>query len=162
MTDDAPARLAVLGEQEPACCKPAGATPCRLHGGCSGLSSSPATASPPRTPCRKACATVVQAGGRLTPHGEKIAVEAPAPLPQDVLALVREHKAALPTVLAQGAPTNDATATAPSTEAVSTYPGHLSFHPPCTPASQWARHFAQATRSGSTGGIPMPHGLLPP
>jgi hypothetical protein len=35
---------------------------------------------------------VSQAGGRLTPNGEKITVEAPVPLPQDVLALVREHK----------------------------------------------------------------------
>jgi len=78
-------------------------------------------------------AAVVQAGGRLTPNGEKITVEAPAPLPQEVLALVREHKAALLTVLAQRAPTKDATATAPSTEAVSTYPGHLSFHPPPYP-----------------------------
>jgi hypothetical protein len=38
---------------------------------------------------------VIQAGGRLTPHGEKITVEAPMPLPQDVLALIREHKQGL-------------------------------------------------------------------
>jgi hypothetical protein len=38
---------------------------------------------------------VMQAGGRLTPNGEKLIVEAPAPLSQDVMALVRQHKAAL-------------------------------------------------------------------
>ena len=38
---------------------------------------------------------VIQAGGRLTPNGDTITVKAPAPLPQDVLMLIREHKAVL-------------------------------------------------------------------
>ena len=38
---------------------------------------------------------VIQTGGRLTPNGNTITVEAPAPLPQDILALVRRHKADL-------------------------------------------------------------------
>jgi hypothetical protein len=59
-------------------------------------------------------AAIVQAGGRLMPNGEKITVEAPAPLPQDVLALVREHKAALLALLAQSALAHGAPTTAPS------------------------------------------------
>ena len=46
---------------------------------------------------------VEQAGGRLTPHGDKLTVEAPAPLPDDLIELVRQYKTALLTML-QDAP----------------------------------------------------------
>ena len=38
---------------------------------------------------------VEQAGGRLTPHGDTLTVEAPAPLPDVLIELVRQHKADL-------------------------------------------------------------------
>lgn len=45
---------------------------------------------------------VIQTGGRLTPNGDTITVEAPAPLPEELIALVREHKADLLVLLSQG------------------------------------------------------------
>ena len=48
--------------------------------------------------------TVIEAGGRLTPNGDKLTAEAPAPLPPEVLALVRQHKSALLALLHQEPP----------------------------------------------------------
>jgi hypothetical protein len=38
---------------------------------------------------------VIQASGRLTLHGDKLIVEAPEPLPDNLMELVRQHKPAL-------------------------------------------------------------------
>jgi hypothetical protein len=48
--------------------------------------------------------TVMQAGGRLTPHGNNLIVEAPAPLPADVMILVRQYKPTLLALLRQDPP----------------------------------------------------------
>ena len=45
---------------------------------------------------------VEYAGGRLTSNGERLTVEAPEPLPEDIMVLVRTHKADLLTLLNQG------------------------------------------------------------
>jgi hypothetical protein len=42
---------------------------------------------------------VTQAGGRLTLHGDKITMEAPAPLPANLIAQVRQYKPALLAIL---------------------------------------------------------------
>ena len=42
---------------------------------------------------------VRQAGGRLIPNGEKITMEAPTPLPANLIAQVRQHKPALLAIL---------------------------------------------------------------
>jgi hypothetical protein len=78
-------------------------------------------------------AAIVQAGGRLMPNGEKITVEASAPLPQDILALVREHKAALLAWLTQPAPAHDATATTPSTPGLCAHEERAPASPPSYP-----------------------------
>jgi hypothetical protein len=44
---------------------------------------------------------VEQSGGRLTPNGDQLTVEAPAPLPDALMALIRAHKPALVSLLQQ-------------------------------------------------------------
>jgi hypothetical protein len=78
-------------------------------------------------------AAVVQAGGRLTPHGEKITVEAPAPLPLVILALIREHKTALLALLAQSVPTPKASS--PPKPLSPTYPCVV-----CGKTERWNDH----------------------
>jgi hypothetical protein len=58
---------------------------------------------------------VGRAGGRLIPHGDRITMEAPMPLPADLIAQVRQNKPALlailhpkPPRLAGGMPITDA------------------------------------------------------
>jgi hypothetical protein len=47
---------------------------------------------------------VKQAGGRLLPKGDKLIIEAPTPLPADVITLVCQHKSALLALLHQEPP----------------------------------------------------------
>jgi hypothetical protein len=47
---------------------------------------------------------VKQAGGRLLPNGDKLIIEAPMPLPTDVITLVCQHKSALLALLHQEPP----------------------------------------------------------
>jgi hypothetical protein len=47
---------------------------------------------------------VTRVGGRLLPNGDKFIIEAPTPLPADVIALVCQHKSALLALLHQEPP----------------------------------------------------------
>ena len=102
-------------------------------------------------------------GVHLTVEGQHVAVDAPKGVLTDALRqAIRQHKQALLAFLAQPVPAPGAAATPPRTPERCPPQGHVSSPRPRTPAVQWARHFVQATRSGSTDGMTIPHGLTPP
>jgi len=73
---------------------------------------------------------------QLMVEGDQLRYDAPEDaITDEVLALLRQHKAALLAWLAQPAPANDAAATAPSTQEVCPEQVHASLLPPPYPGS---------------------------
>ena len=88
---------------------------------------------------------------QLMVEGDQVRYDAPEDaITDEVLTLLRQHKAALLALLAQPAPANDAPATAPSTPEACTHKAHIPL-PPTVPRLSGGRAFS-----------PRPSGLALP
>jgi hypothetical protein len=84
---------------------------------------------------------------QLMVEGDQLRYDAPGDaITDEVLALLRQHKAALLAWLAQPAPANDAAATAPSTQEVCPEQAHASLLPPPYPGSPLGAPFRPGDR----------------